>query len=261
MFSVSQLNEIQLVAFGLILLRMSGFVFTAAILNTPSISVPLKILLSLVLTMTVFNTVANNTVLIQLNELQDSLLTLAAKEAFIGLSLGFATRVFFFAIGMAGELISVSMGLGQAQMFNPMMGTMGNVMEQFFVALATLLYMGLNGHHYMIEGLSNSFQTIQLSTTTIKSLGYLEIANYAQEFFIFGIKIAAPVMISMLVTQIGVGILSRAVPQINVLMTAAPVTILLGFAILFISLPLMLLQINGLLEVSASELFKFIKMI
>jgi flagellar biosynthetic protein FliR len=261
MLAISQLNEIQLVAFGLILLRMSGFVFTAAILSTPSVSIPLKVLLSLVLTMTVFNTVANNTILVQLNGMEDSLLTLAAKEVFIGISLGFATRIFFFAIGMAGELISVSMGLGQAQMFNPMMGTMGNVMEQFFVALATLMYMGLNGHHYMIEGLSNSFEVIQLSTTTIKSIGYLEVAKYAQEFFIFGIKIAAPVMISMLVVQVGVGILSRAVPQINVLMTAAPVTIMLGFAILFISLPLMLLQLSGLLEVSTAELFSFIKMI
>ena len=261
MFSVSQLNEIQLIAFGLILLRMSGFVFTAAILNSQNVSIPLKVLLSLVLTMTVFNTVANNTVLVQLNELQDSIITLAAKEIFVGISLGFATRVFFFAIGMAGELISVSMGLGQAQMFNPMMGSMGNVMEQFFVALATLLYMGLNGHHYMIQGLTESFTAIQLSTTTIKSLGYFEVAKYAQEFFIFGIKIAAPVMISMLVVQVGVGILSRAVPQINVLMTAASVTILLGFAILFISLPLMVLQLNGLLDVSTAELFKFIRML
>lgn len=261
MFSVSQLNEIQIIAFGLILLRMSGFVFTAAILNSNSISAPLKILLSLVLTMTVFNTVATSSVLVGLNEIDDSIITLAAKEIFIGISLGFATRVFFFAIGMAGELISISMGLGQAQIFNPMMGSMGNAMEQFFVALATLLYLGLNGHHFMIEGLTASFQTVQLTTASLKSLGFLEVAKYAQEFFIYGIKIAAPVMISMVVVQVGVGILSRAVPQINVLMTAAPVTVLLGFAILFISLPLMLFQLNGLLELSTDELFKFIKMI
>ena len=260
MFSVSQLNEVQLIAFGLILLRMSGFVFTAAILNSGSISAPLKILLSLVLTMTVFNQVANNVTLVALKELDDSLITLALKEAFIGVSIGFTTRIFFFAISMAGELISVSMGLGQAQIFNPMMGSMGNVMEQFFAALATLLYMGLNGHHFMIEALNNSFQVVQLSTTSIQALGFYEVAKCTQEFFIFGIKIAAPVMISLLVVQVGVGILSRAVPQINVLMTAAPVTILLGFAILFISLPLMVLQLNGLLDVSTAELFKFIKM-
>lgn len=261
MFSVSQLNEVQLIAFGLILLRMSGFVFTAAILNSQSVSTPLKILLSLVLTMTVFNTVASPTELVAINGLEDTLITVALKEAFIGVSIGFTTRIFFFAIAMAGELISVSMGLGQAQIFNPMMGSMGNVMEQFFVALATLLYMGLNGHHFMIQGLVNSFEVVQLSTVSIKALGFYEVAKYTQEFFVFGIKIAAPVMISMLVVQVGVGILSRAVPQINVLMTAAPVTILLGFAILFISLPLMILQLNGLLDVSTAELFKFIKMI
>lgn len=261
MFSVSQLNEIQLVAFGLIMLRMTGFVFTAAILNSPSVSLHLKVLISLVLSMTMFQSVATNIVLVDLDTAQGALLVLAAKEIVIGIAIGFVTRIFFFAINMAGEMISITMGLGQAQMFNPMMGSMGNVMEQFFVVLATLLYMGLNGHHYMIDGLAMSFQHISLASTDLKVNGFLEAVKFTQEFFVFGIKIAAPVMISMLVVQVGVGILSRAVPQINVLMTAAPITILLGFGILFISLPLMVMQMAGLLEVSTSELFKFIKMI
>lgn len=258
---ISQLNEIQLIAFGLIMLRMTGFVFTAAILNSPSISMPLKILLSLVLTMTLFNSVANNVTLVQLKGMENDLIILAAKEIFLGVVIGFVTRIFFFAITMAGELISITMGLGQAQIFNPAMGSMGNVMEQFFVVLATLLYMALNGHHYMIDGLASSFETLNITSLNLHTIGFLEAVKFTQEFFIFGIKIAAPIMISMLVVQIGVGILSRAVPQINVLMTAAPITILLGFGILFISLPLMVLQMTGLLDVSTLELFKFIKMI
>ena len=137
---------------------MSGFVFSAAILSSTSVSVSLKILFSVVLTMAVFNVAVTDTMLVELKSLEDSLLTLAVKEVLIGIIIGFVTRVFFFAVAMAAELISVTMGIGQAQIFNPLMGSMGNVMEQFFVALATLLYLGLNGHHLLIQGLVSSFQ-------------------------------------------------------------------------------------------------------
>ena len=261
MFSVSQLNEIQIIAFGLILIRMSGFVFSAAILSSTSVSVSLKILFSVVLTMAVFNVVVTDTMLVELKSLEDSLLTLAVKEVLIGIIIGFVTRVFFFAVAMAAELISVTMGIGQAQIFNPLMGSMGNVMEQFFVALATLLYLGLNGHHLLVQGLVSSFQYISVTQQSLNVNSFMDVVLVTQEFFTFGIKIAAPVMIAMLVIQVGIGLLCRAVPQINVIMTAAPITILLGFGILFISLPLIVLQLNSLLGLSADELFKFIKAI
>lgn len=259
MFSISQLNEIQVIAFGLILLRMSGFIFTAAILNSNNVSAPLKVLLSLVLTFSVFNSIANNTLLVQLSTMQDQLLLLSVKEIFLGVVLGFVTRVFFFSVMMAGELISVNMGLGQAQIFNPLMGNMGNVFEQFFVSLATLLYMGINGHHSLIESLVNSFDFIKLTSLDVHAISFFHVAEAAQQFFVFGIKIAAPILVSMLVIQVGVGLLSRAVPQINVLMTSAPITVMIGFGVLFISLPLMVMQMSGLLDASTSELFKFIK--
>lgn len=259
MIFFSQLNEIQIIAFGLILLRMSGFVFTAAILSSNSITVPLKILFSVVLTMTVYNSVTNNIIIMQIKESESLILMLALKEILAGVIIGFVTRIFFFGITMAGDLISVALGLGQAQIFNPMMGSMSNVVEQFFVTLATLLYLGLNGHHHMIEGLVASFNTIQLSQTSLNVNGFVDIVKSMQQFFVFGIQISAPVLISMLIVQVGIGILSRAVPQVNVLMTSASITILLGMGILLVSLPLMVMQLNGLLDISTTELFKFIK--
>ena len=259
MILFSQLNEIQIIAFGLILLRMSGFVFTAAILSSNSITVPLKILFSVVLTMTVYNSVTNNIIIMQIKESESLILMLALKEILAGVIIGFVTRIFFFGITMAGDLISVALGLGQAQIFNPMMGSMSNVVEQFFVTLATLLYLGLNGHHHMIEGLVASFNTIQLSQTSLNVNGFVDIVKSMQQFFVFGIQISAPVLISMLIVQVGIGILSRAVPQVNVLMTSASITILLGMGILLVSLPLMVMQLNGLLDISTTELFKFIK--
>lgn len=261
MFSVSQLNEIQIIVFGLIMLRMTAFVFSAAILNSPAIPIICKVLFGVVLTMMMYKSVATNVIVARVSEMPEQLIQLAIMELLIGVSLGFLTRLFFFAISMAGELISVAMGLGQGQLFNPMMGSMGNALEQFFTILSTLLYFSINGHHYLIDALVQSFQAVELARLSLNAAAFGSSTLLAQQFFIIGIKMSAPVLISMAVIQVGIGLLSRAVPQINVLSTSASITIALGFVILFISLPLMVFQMTGVLDLTTLELFKFIKAI
>ncbi|MBC7741949.1 MAG: flagellar biosynthetic protein FliR [Bdellovibrionaceae bacterium] len=261
MFNVSQLNEIQILMFGLILLRMSAFVISAAIFSSPTIPVSLKVLFSVVLTLVVFKTVATNEALVRLHELENSLLILAARELAIGIALGFITRMFFFALSMAGELVSVSLGLGQAQIFNPMVGSMGNAMEQFYVIIGTLIYLSLNGHHMMIHGIVQSFSISEVASIHFNYESFVEMTMKAQGFFVMGIRIAAPVLISMIMVQVGVALLSRAVPQINVMSTSASITTLIGFTIIFISLPLLVMQMTGLMDLTQLEFFKFIKAI
>lgn len=261
MLSLSQLNEIQILVFALILLRMTAFVFSAAVFSSPSFPVPAKILFCVVFTMLLFKSVATNKIIAQISEQQDQILILAVIEVLIGLCLGFLTRIYFFSISMAGELISVSMGLGQAQMFNPMMGNMGNAIEQFLVFLATLLYFAINGHHHLIYGLNESFKTIEVARLSVHTEGFASVVYLTQKFFVIGIQIAAPVLISMIVVQVGVGLLSRAVPQINVLTTTASITVALGFIILFISLPLIIFQLTGIIDLTNVEFFQFVKQI
>ena len=261
MFSFSQLNEVQILIFALILLRMSAFVVSAAIFNTQSISIPLKILISLVFTIVVYKNVATNEALVRMSESQADLLLLAGREVVIGLMLGFITRLFFFAISMAGELISISMGLGQAQMFNPMLGSMSNSMEQFYSVIATLVFLSLNGHHLMIIGLVESFVSSPVALLSLQYSSFADVVLKIQSFFIIGIKMSAPILISMIIVQLGIALLSRVVPQINVMVTSASITVLIGFFILFVSLPLLAMQMSGLMNFSMGEFFKFIKAI
>lgn len=261
MFSFSQLNEVQILMFGLILLRMSAFVVSAAIFNTASIPAYLKVLMSLVFTIVVFQSVATNSALVRLSESQGDLLLLAGREVLVGVVLGFVTRLFFFAITMAGEIVSISTGLGQAQMFNPMMGSMGNAMEQFYSIIATLVFLSVNGHHMMIMGIVESFTSTPVALLSFDYSSFAEIVMKMQSFFIIGIKISAPVLISMIIVQLGIALLSRVVPQINVLVTSASVTVLIGFVIMFISLPLLVMQMSGLVDFSMNEFFKFLRTI
>ena len=261
MFSFSQLNEIQILMFGLILLRLSAFIVSAAVFSSQVISIPAKILISLVFTISVFSTVASNEAMVRLSSMQNDLVLLAGREVLIGIVLGFITRFFFFVVSMAGELVSISMGLGQAQVFNPMMGSMSNAMEQFYTVIATLIFLVLNGHHMMIMGLAESFTSAPMAQLSFQYATLIEIVFKIQSFLVIGIKIAAPVMIAMIIVQFGMALLNRVVPQINVIFTSASVTALAGFVILFISLPLLVMQMSGLIEFSMNEFFKFLKAI
>lgn len=261
MMNFSQLNEIQILMFGLILLRMIAFVTSSAVLSSPNVSTFLKIGLSLVLTLIVFKSVATNEALVRLHEHENSLLLLAAREVLVGIALGFVTRLFFFAVSMAGELVSLSLGLSQAQIFNPMLGSVGNVVEQFYMVIGTLLYLVLNGHHILIDGLVQSFATVQVAQASFQVGALSEIVLKAQGFFILGIKLSAPILISMLIVQVGIALLSRTVPQINVLTTSTSITTVLGILILFVSLPLMAMQITGILDLTSMEFFKFLKVL
>jgi flagellar biosynthesis protein FliR len=257
--NLSQLNEIQLLAFGLIMLRMMGFIFSASIFSAPSVPIPARILLSVVLTMMVFSSVSTNATLARLADNQNQILILSFLEVTIGLTLGFLTRLFFFAISMAGELISIALGLGQAQIFNPLMGSSGNAMEQFFAMFATLIFFALNGHHIMVQGLIQSFSIVELANIQFNAIAFKSIVHYVQEIFIVAIQLSAPIVISMLVIQVGVGLLSRAVPQINVLQTSSSVTALIGLILLMICLPLMSQQMDPILHETSTQFFKFLK--
>lgn len=258
MFSFSQLNEVQILMFGMILLRMSAFVISAAIFSTPNIPAPLKILTSVVFTILMFQAVATNEALVRLSESQD-LLMLAGREVLVGLVLGFVTRLFFFAVSMAGEIVSISTGLGQAQMFNPMMGSMSNAMEQFYSIIATLVFLSLNGHHTMIMGIGESFTTTPIAQLSFGYSSFAEMVMKIQGFLVIGIKIAAPVLISMIIIQLGMALLSRVVPQINVMVTSSSITVLIGFVIMFVSLPLLVMQMAGVVDFSMNEFFKFLR--
>lgn len=261
MINFSQLNEVQIILFGLVLIRMSAFVVAAPLFNSQSISPPLKILFSLVFSIAVYSSIATNEALARVSDLQSNLILLALREVALGLILGFVCQFFFFVIAMAGEMVSVSMGLGQAQMFNPMMGSMGNAIEQFYTVIATLVFLAVNGHHLMLTGLVESFTTAPIAQLTFNMGNYGELVLKMQSFFIFGIKMAAPLVVSMLIVQLGIALVSRLVPQINVLTTSSSLTVLVGFVILFVSLPLLVMQMTGLTDFSMGEFFKFIKVV
>ena len=251
------LSEIQLVIFGLVLLRMIAFIVSSIIFGSGNISAPVKILLSLTLTMMIFPTIQISA--IDTAKLTEDLVLLSAREVVLGLSLGFLSRLFFFAIGMMGELVSTSIGLGAAQMFNPLMGTNSNTVEQFYTTIATLVFFSLNGHHLVLGAIAESYELIPIAQLKLNMGPFAEMATFAQDMMVMAVKMCAPIIAAILITNIAMGVLGRAVPQINVLVTSMPVTLMIGFVLMFVCIPLLVMEMNSVLDMTQTKLSMVMK--
>jgi flagellar biosynthetic protein FliR len=254
-------NEAEILGFALAFLRVGAFTFVWPIFSVYNVPGYLKVLLALSITMVVFPVIDRTGLTAQV--LGQDIAWLAAKEVLTGLCLGFMTRLFFFAISVAGNLVATSSGLANGQLFNPALGATTTTVEQFYGALATLLFLSLNGHHYFLTGLVQSFQAIPISidgtnfalmTSKFKDSGLiLKLIVEA------GVKMSAPVLITIFIINVVMGIISRAVPQINVLITSAPVNFMATLLIMMISIPALVFQMNHEIINFAEQLFKFMK--
>ncbi len=106
-----------------------------------------------------------------------------------------------------------------------------------------------------------SFELAPVSAMAVKYEGFAIISNVVQDIVLIGLKISGPIMISMFLTNIAMGVVGRAVPQINVLVTSLSVQILLGLAVLLVCIPLFVGEMNGLINVMAEQMIAAMKVL
>jgi flagellar biosynthetic protein FliR len=256
MTEVLNFNETQILLFGLVLIRMASFVVSWPVFGADNINPQIKILFAALLALLVFPTLkfpASSDVL------GSGLILLVAREAFIGLSMGYLARLFFFTFRIAGELAGQAMGLGVASVFDPALGGQTTPIEQFYVAFATLFYLAFNGHHYLITGLVRSFQWAPAGLLSLNLSQLTGVTQMTQEILELGLRFSAPVVVSLLVINLILGVIGKTVPQLNVLMTSFPINILVGLFLLIITLPMLTDQLGEFLVLSTTKVFQLVK--
>lgn len=254
-----QFPEGQIVAFALILLRMIAFVFAMPLFGTPLVPMTVKVALPLILSVLLFPVLIEPTT--SSFAISEVVIPLAFREMFVGLFLGFFVRLFFFAVSVGGELIGISSGLASAQIYNPAMGNQASILEQVQVMVASLMFLALNGHHYFLEGLMRSFQVLPVGHLSFNTEATKTLAILAQDVLILGVQLAAPIVVSIFLANLALGIIGRAVPQMNVLMTSMQATILVTFVVLIVCIPVTQASMVGILGRMTNELMAILKVI
>ena len=166
----------------------------------------------------------------------------------IGAALGFAMRLTFTAIDLAGELMGLQAGLGFASFFDPQSSAAIPIISELIGLLATLVFLSINGHLMLLGILARSFDTFPVGALPSSANFLQTMISAGGQIFFGGFMLALPVVATLLVVNLALGILTRAAPQLNLFAVGFPLTLLVGFSALFLVLPHMGTAMVGLME-------------
>jgi len=160
-----------------------------------------------------------------------------ANELLIGLVIGLAVRLVFAALELAGELMGTQMGFSVAHLIDPQTSHQTPLVGSFQTILASLTFLAMNGHYLVVRAVALSFETIQPLTGHLSVPLAEDMLRLAQHMFVVAMQLAAPVLATVLVVNVLMGVLGRTVPQLNVFVMSFPLTIACGLAVMGLSLP------------------------
>ncbi len=165
------------------------------------------------------------------------LVILAGGEALVGLAIGFLARLFVLAFEMAGEIVGIQMGFGIAAVLDPLGGHRASLIGRVFWLAGMMLFFTLGGHHLLLRGLAGSLAACPPGHPLPVDGAAAFLAKTSGEALAAPLKIGAPVVGILLLATMGLGILARTVPQMNVFVVGFPVKIAVGLAAIALSLP------------------------
>jgi flagellar biosynthetic protein FliR len=161
-----------------------------------------------------------------------------AKEAFLGFFIGFFSQLPFVAVKSAGEIISFNTMFSMASVIDPTQESNATVWGEFYDIMGILVFFIINGHLIILKAIMYSFEKISVLDTIVMNQAVMErITGVGSSIFLAGAVIAAPVMLALFISNIGLGIVSRTMPQFNVFMVGIPMQIMIAFILIIVTIP------------------------
>jgi len=224
--------------FILIFLRVSAVIVFIPVLGDRNVSVKIKGGLALLISALLFPNVAVNAANVGFDIF--SLFIRMGGEVLIGAAIGFTSQLLFSGIQLAGQLIGFQMGFSIANVIDPASSQQVSITAEFMYILMLLVFLAFNGHHIFISGLAKSFQTVPLLGFSLSGKLTAGMVDMMRSIFEVAVKIGAPLMALMFFITIGMGLIARTVPQINIFIIGFPLQIAIGLVGMGLTMPFFL---------------------
>jgi flagellar biosynthetic protein FliR len=237
------------------LVRILAMISSSPVLGNKQVPARVKIGLSVLLAIIIAPTIPSIPQ-VALGSPQGLLIII--QQIIIGVAMGFTMRLIFTAVEMAGEFAGLQMGLGFASFYDPVNASFTPVIAQWLGVIATLAFLALNGHLLLISALAESFQTLPIgSMMPIKS--FFDVAAWGGSIFAYALQITLPILAALLITNLALGILTRAAPQLNLFAVGFPITLAIGFFVLILSMPYFSPMLDRLIQQGQSTMLGLLK--
>jgi len=173
---------------------------------------------------------------------------LAFHEVALGLFLGFVVQFLIWAVQFAGQMVGFQMGFGIVSVIDPESGQQLSLIARYKALVALILFIVLDGHHLLLEALVYSFEILPAGSVLLSRLLFDEILRLSARIFVLGLMIGAPMMAALLLSEMGMGIVARTVPQMNIFIVGFPLKISVGLAMLALVLPYLVVFFDSRLQ-------------
>jgi flagellar biosynthetic protein FliR len=171
---------------------------------------------------------------------------IAVTEVFAGALFGFTIHLLFTGVQVAGEISGMMMGFAIVNVLDPQSQSQTSIVSQFKYIFALLIFLTINGHHFIIQGMMDSFRILPVGAASMTPEAMRILLEKSSDIFTVAVKIAAPPMISLLIMDIALGIIAKTVPQMNIFIVGFPLKIGLGMISLGFSLPFIVVMFKRL---------------
>lgn len=213
------------------MLRISALLLTAPLFSLDALTLPIRIMLALVVTIFVYPLVTWPVI----DPVTADGILQIVNQLFIGAMMGLMLQIATGALTVAGQTISSSMGLSMATLIDPNVGNVP-VIAQFIIIMSTLVFLGFGGHIIMLSMVLDSFTAVPIGQSILGQVAFGKVVAWSAMIFLGGVLIALPVMVALLFINIGMGVITRAAPSLNIFSVGLPASIVAGFLVLLLAM-------------------------
>lgn len=189
------------------------------------------------------------------------LIALALPEIAAGLLVGLVAHFIFYGVQLSGQYLGLQMGFGIVNVMDPQTEEQISIIAQLQYLFATLIFITFNGHHFLLTGLQQTYQAAPLGGVHFPAGLIATFVKLSGDLFIAGVKIAAPVMAALFLSEVALGIIARTVPQMNIFIVGFPLKIGVGLLALALSWPLFVYVLELLWKNFQGDWGRFIQLL
>ncbi len=240
--SLFNFSEPELLCFFAVLVRYGTLIAVLPITGDRFVPAPAKVLLALAISMAMFPALMSSGQVravdaVRWGSTAGSLLGTVALEALFGLTLGFVARMAFDTISFGANLAGTFMGFAMATHFDPHQESQSQVVAEIQMALATLAFLAMDGHHLMLRASLDSYRIVGVGAAGMNAAVASKLTELTGHVIAFGIQLAAPVAVALFAVNVVFGVMAKAMPNMNVLVISFAVTALVGLMVMLIGIP------------------------
>lgn len=247
----------QVAGFLLVLTRSSGIFFISPFFGSMNISFRIRACAAVAIAVLLFPVVMKNAAVIQAPATVLMFAFTVVKELMIGWLIGLVGYITFSAINAAGKIMDMQVGFAVVSMMDPTTQQQTGLIGTFLYNLTIIYFLITNGHHVILAALAESFRVIPLDSMVWNQTLPQLINDFTAGILMNGMKIAMPVTFAILLTNVGMGILARTMPQMNIFVVGIPMHLMIGMGMVSMVLPFYVL----FLDVIFNEMYAHISLV